>query len=338
MRQGYSSALIVSGCGTSSGRKASAEKPLARAVEICTNGPAFSDTPIRFRNRTLANRHRHQTDLRRSEGEQRVVVVSAFLAELSIAEDAVPIIFDDPVSSLDHLFRERVAKRLVREAKQGRQVVVFTHDIVTLLAIEDECGKHQVPLQVQTVRRSASGPGECPESPSRPWHASSTKVRIGVLKNDTARFRKLSVQSPEEYRVAVAEAFGKLREAWERAIEEHLLNDAVQRFKSGIETQRLKKVSVETSDYVVIYDGMSKCTAELTGHDQAPAKASAVPSPDDVADAITTLESFITRITARQSSNDKNASNLTKPPVPSVSNGRAAKVISTAPLTKIVNV
>ncbi len=67
-----------------------------------------------------------------SEGEQRVVSISAFLAELTTAGRNIPIIFDDPVSSLDHNFRERVAKRLVQEAKI-RQVVVFTHDIVMLL-------------------------------------------------------------------------------------------------------------------------------------------------------------------------------------------------------------
>ena len=100
-----------------------------------------------------------------SEGEQRVVAIAAFLAELNTAGRNLPIIFDDPVSSLDHLFRDRVAKRLVQEAKNQRQVVVFTHDIVMLLALENECSEQRVPLLVHTVRRSMNGPGECPGHP-----------------------------------------------------------------------------------------------------------------------------------------------------------------------------
>jgi hypothetical protein len=38
------------------------------------------------------------------------------------------IVFDDPVSSLDHMRREQIARRLAREAKV-RQVNVFTHDL-----------------------------------------------------------------------------------------------------------------------------------------------------------------------------------------------------------------
>ena len=39
------------------------------------------------------------------------------------------IVFDDPVLSLDHRWRKRVAKRLVEETK-NRQVIVLTHDLV----------------------------------------------------------------------------------------------------------------------------------------------------------------------------------------------------------------
>ena len=62
-----------------------------------------------------------------SEGEQRAIALGAFLAELSLADHSCGIVFDDPVSSLDHGRRQHVARRLVEEAKK-RQVIVFTHD------------------------------------------------------------------------------------------------------------------------------------------------------------------------------------------------------------------
>jgi wobble nucleotide-excising tRNase len=63
-----------------------------------------------------------------------VVAIASFLAELETSSENCGIVFDDPVCSLDHLYRQRVAERLVSEGHK-RQVIVFTHDIVFLLAI-----------------------------------------------------------------------------------------------------------------------------------------------------------------------------------------------------------
>ncbi len=69
-----------------------------------------------------------------SEGEARCLSIAVFFAELSTTEDLSAILFDDPVSSLDHKWRSNVAKRFVEEA-QSRQVIVFTHDIVLEKAV-----------------------------------------------------------------------------------------------------------------------------------------------------------------------------------------------------------
>jgi recombinational DNA repair ATPase RecF len=61
-----------------------------------------------------------------SEGEQRSIALGSFLAEVSLGGGRGPVVFDDPVSSLDHRRRDAVARRLVSEAK-SRQVIVFTH-------------------------------------------------------------------------------------------------------------------------------------------------------------------------------------------------------------------
>ena len=267
-----------------------------------------------------------------SEGEQRVVAIACFLAELGTSNSCSPIIFDDPVCSLDHVFRERVAKRLADEGKK-RQVVVFTHDIVMLLALERECGEQQVPVLVHTIRRSAAGPGECPPHTSRPWHASSTNERLGILKQMTAPFKKLQSQSSDKYQGSVAEFYGKLREAWERAIEEVLLGDVIQRYRPGVETQRLKKISFDASDYPIIEREMSKCSKWLTGHDSAAALGSPFPDPKGIDQDIDTLETFVKTLRDRSKQSEKTADALAKPPQPQVSDRRATKVIDTSSIT-----
>lgn len=258
-----------------------------------------------------------------SEGEQRVIAISSFLAELKTGNSQAPIVFDDPVSSLDHRFREKVAERLVEESK-SRQVVVFTHDIVLLLALEREAAEQQVPLLIQTVSRSPSGPGECTP---RPWYACNTRERIGNLKNETAKFKKLHAESPADYQKAVAEFYGKLREAWERAVEELLLQDVIQRFRPSIETQRLKRVSIEPSDFVAIEAGMSKCSTWMTGHDSAAAIASPPPTPDEVASDLKAFEDFTDSLKKRADKTGKTTGALIEAPAAKISDQRAPTII-----------
>ena len=78
-----------------------------------------------------------------SEGEHRCIALATFLSELSISEHQSSIIFDDPVSSLDHKWRNRIAKRIAIESKI-RQVIVFTHDITFLLMLQEHCAKLQL--------------------------------------------------------------------------------------------------------------------------------------------------------------------------------------------------
>ena len=69
-----------------------------------------------------------------SEGETRIVALAAFFADITGSNQVAPFIFDDPISSLDQDFEERVVARLVNLA-QTRQVIIFTHrlSLVTLL-------------------------------------------------------------------------------------------------------------------------------------------------------------------------------------------------------------
>ncbi|UFW85941.1 AAA family ATPase [Bradyrhizobium barranii] len=64
-----------------------------------------------------------------SEGEKRALALAGFLAELKEVGARHGIVVDDPVSSLDHARMEAVAKRLVKEAAAGRQVIIITHNL-----------------------------------------------------------------------------------------------------------------------------------------------------------------------------------------------------------------
>jgi recombinational DNA repair ATPase RecF len=62
-----------------------------------------------------------------SEGEQKVIALADFLAEASLKPPA-PVIFDDPINSLDYRRMAEVVNRVV-SLSETRQVIVFTHNI-----------------------------------------------------------------------------------------------------------------------------------------------------------------------------------------------------------------
>lgn len=223
-----------------------------------------------------------------SEGEQRAVSIGSFLAEVGLSGGKSGIVFDDPVSSLDHRIRERVAKRLSAEAAR-RQVIVFTHDIYFLCILMEEAEATGVPISTQSLTRRANGFGVADSD--LPFEGKNANKRIAALKAQHQLIAKLYRDGEElEHRKQTVDAYFHLRMAWERAVEEVLLRRVVLRFRKGIETQRLAEVVVDDSDYKQIDAGMTKCSNYA--HDKALMGGIAVPEPDELLADITALETW----------------------------------------------
>lgn len=236
-----------------------------------------------------------------SEGEQRCLSIAAFFAELSTADEPSGIVFDDPVSSLDYLFREAVARRLVEEART-RQVIVFTHDPVFLHHLKQLSGELAVEQLDQHVRRLSKGAGIC--EPDLPWVAMAAKKKIGFLKNEWQRIDKLYREGHEAvYEKEAKHLYGLLRETWERALEEVLLGGIVERFRPSIQTKHIKVIAdICEADCATLDVGMTKCSRWLPGHDQAAAARAPVPKPAELSADISALEQWIAGINRRRGS------------------------------------
>ena len=237
-----------------------------------------------------------------SEGEQRAVAIGAFLAEVSLSAGKGGIVFDDPVSSLDHRRRERVAKRLAVEAAQ-RQVVVFTHDIYFLCLLAEETKLAGATIATQSLTRRAEGFGVA--DPELPFEGKNASKRIGALKAQHQTIAKLQKDGEEqEHRKQTVDAYFRLRMSWERAVEEVLLREVILRFRKGVETQRLAGVVVEDDDYAQVNAGMTKCSNYA--HDKALLGGVAVPDPDELLADIMALETWRAKIDKRSVETAKN--------------------------------
>lgn len=221
-----------------------------------------------------------------SEGEQRAIAIASFLAEIRLGKGLGGIVLDDPVSSLDHRRRWEVAERLAKESLT-RQVIVFTHDIYFLLILEQKAEEVGATLTKNYIRRTADGYGVYSED--LPFDVLGTKERLGRLRQMLVSVRKAVKEGDEDVqRHLTAKCYGQLRLAWERCIEEVLLNGAVQRFGEDVATKRLKGVTVTDADYHEIDAGMTK--SSKFEHDAAATVGRLpIPNPDELSDDIERL-------------------------------------------------
>lgn len=249
-----------------------------------------------------------------SDGEHRALALAAFLAEQQMTSDSAPIVVDDPVSSLDHERRLRVAQRLVEEAKK-RQVIVFTHDLLFYMDASLIAAEKQVPLTKVGVRRGPKGYGTI-DPDGDPWAASVLGKRQAWLEQQLGKLKTLHKDgSTQEYEKEVQFFYSRLRETWERVIEEGLFANVVVRYRRGIETKRLTHAVLEDEMVMRVYHAMTAISAH-TGHDTPAAAGAALPDPDEIKTHLDALATCIADIKAQAKAADKRRGKLEKPPTP----------------------
>jgi ABC-type taurine transport system ATPase subunit len=205
-----------------------------------------------------------------SEGERTAIALACFLAELRLGDDSSGLIFDDPVSSLDHGIREHVARRLVAAAKE-RQVIVFTHDLAFLADLREQAKKIQsVDCEFRTLVATDYNAGFVENE--EPFGARAVKKRIRALNQllvDAERSAKAGdVNGVHSYG---RDFYERLRSTWERFIEERLFATVVQRLERNVMPGALSKVAYTKELAEKVHEGWRRCSNAIEAHDHAPA-------------------------------------------------------------------
>jgi len=235
-----------------------------------------------------------------SEGEARVVALAAFLADVTVAGAKTPFIFDDPISSLDHEFEERVVARLIALAKT-RQVLVFTHR-VSLLSFLRDAGKKDKELADKIEQGDALTMTQITLCRMNGRVGLSTNDKEKPISEAIADIINKRLPSAKgfsdsgkvsEYESAMKAVCSELRILTERAVEDVLLNEVVKRFRRGIQTMgRLHSLSkIELSDCAILDDLMTRLSVfEHAQPEEFPAVA---PEVEEIRKHAETLRDWI---------------------------------------------
>jgi hypothetical protein len=231
-----------------------------------------------------------------SEGEQRAIAIASFLTEVNLGKERGGVVFDDPVSSLDHRRRWYVARRLAEEATR-RQVIVLTHDIYFLCILQQEADSVGLDCSPQCIRKASTGFGV--QAERLPFDTMSTSKRVKSLRQmHDAAAKAHNAGDNDEAKRLTRDAYYNLRLAWERGVEEVLFHGVVTRFDEGISTKKLNSVMVEDSDYTQIDAGMTK--SSKFAHDPALAAHLPTPHPAELIADIEALEAWRKSVETRK--------------------------------------
>jgi energy-coupling factor transporter ATP-binding protein EcfA2 len=182
-----------------------------------------------------------------SEGEQTALGLAGFLTETYFDDTHSAIVLDDPVSSLDHLRRDHVAKRL-SEFARDRQVVVFTHDVAFVGDLIRGAAREGIDFTERTVERHGNDSiGICIDK--HPWQVRDAKARLGQLEAELAVIkRERSGWDAETYEKETSDWAGKLSETWERIISLEIVSQVVDRGTLKVHPKMFRLFARITSD------------------------------------------------------------------------------------------
>lgn len=199
-----------------------------------------------------------------SEGEQKAIALAEFLTELQLDNIKAPVIFDDPVNSLDHRIIDEVGKRLIELSKQ-RQVIIFTHSILLLHSLIQQSKlatnrQANVDFKFHKVKNNFGITGILDEVEEINSSGDYTKKLQAVIDTKPSPYQ-------DEAKLA-AEGYGHLRSAIEIAVEEDLLQNVVKRYRKGVAFPSLLRIEGSKIDAnkVKINDIYEKCCVSIDGH------------------------------------------------------------------------
>ena len=233
-----------------------------------------------------------------SEGEQQCISLAAFLAELSQASHLSALVFDDPVSSLGHFFRGKIAARLVKEAKD-RQVIIFTHDTVFLNDLLSATEETTTPCETFFLRWDSKIPGIVESG--LPWDCKSPQDRLDKSEREQRALAAIWQPVPDDELIAkMRTAYSKLRATIERIVERVVFADVVFRFRSHINMKNLGVVvGFPETENVEIQRLHKKCCQVTEAHDAASGKQARTPDPNELAQDIEATKKLLETIRAR---------------------------------------
>jgi hypothetical protein len=207
----------------------------------------------------------------------------------------------------------------VKEASTGRQVIIFTHNLIFYQEILDGAAtaNPQVPVLKSLIARGPGNKFGVVSENDAPWIAKRVTERITYLERRLTQIPERTSAEDDEWRRICVDFYTDLRETWERLVEEVVFGGVVERYNPGVKTQSLAGVYLDDQDYLTIYANMAH-VSELSGHDMAAARQIALPDKPGLKKDLAALNDYRSFLVNRRKETDARRRQKLQAPAPTV--------------------
>jgi energy-coupling factor transporter ATP-binding protein EcfA2 len=221
-----------------------------------------------------------------SEGEQKVIAIADFLAEMHLSEVNRGIIFDDPVTSLDNDRKKQIAERLTKEALK-KQVIIFTHDLVFVSSLIGHCKDSNIAYDCHWIENRNESPGQI-------WLNNSPSYEKEYRNAEPAKKHYITCSKddcePMQREIAIKQGFAALRTCYEVLVINDLFNNVVQRYNERVSIDALSKVSFDDTLINELLSCYAQCCRFMEGHSHSDRYSYLKPEPNDLNKEIQSYE------------------------------------------------
>jgi hypothetical protein len=230
-----------------------------------------------------------------SEGEQTAMGLAGFFTEAAFDQSKSALILDDPVTSLDHVRRSRVARRLV-ELSSDRQVIVFTHDVAFAGALQKAGEQLDIPVMTRSIERQGTEPGHVRKT--LPWKAKDFAARLAAIEHDLAELKKQRGDyGQDEWDKAVGSWAGDLSELWESCVSSEILDEVFDRGKSEVRVLKFRILAAITpDDDLDFHAGYGACSTWARRHNKSGETNYVPPEPAEMQTEVARIRAWQKRM------------------------------------------
>jgi ABC-type Mn2+/Zn2+ transport system ATPase subunit len=236
-----------------------------------------------------------------SEGEKRAIALADFITEAKLDIYSNGLILDDPVTSLDLEWRERISQLLAKEAKE-RQVIIFTHDLPFIYYLINESEKQTVDIKTHTIKRGGAEnkPGYvvldyCP-SPEKSFTTADPARKMYT--------KAIKTEGEDQYNF-VELGFDKLRASYECIIIYDLFGGVVRRFDEQIRVGTLTSLVWDENITKEISDSHGRISRYIGAHSHSDEFSKEL-TPNNLLNEIQIFESVKAKIKALKTKKQPN--------------------------------
>ena len=211
-----------------------------------------------------------------SEGEQKALALADFLAEVTSVPASSPVVFDDPITSMDYRRIHEVCDRIVALA-EDHQIIVFTHNIWFAAELLSKADKKN--WKYYDIRLEGGDAGVV---------TAASHPRVDTIAQVSGRVKKMiegaEKQTGEIKAALVEKGYEELRGLCEIVVEHEMLKGVVQRYAPNVMMTKLEKINVAQlqGSMAAIMPVFDKSCRYIASHSQPPETQGIRPTLDEL--------------------------------------------------------